>query len=71
VKAQQKIEALDRSFGLEPYLREYSTREDLPTWYVQGWVPEEKVKAAARKLKAALGIKEAHGVKKAKQTRAA
>ena len=56
--AEGRPRALSKHFDLTPYLREYHTEEKLPTWYLSGHVPDEQVRALARKLKADLGMPE-------------
>ena len=36
--------------------REYSLDEKLPTWYVEGHIPQETVRKMAAKLKESLGL---------------
>ena len=56
MKAGQKLAALQRNFDLTPYTREYSLEEKLPTWYVEGHIPQETVRKLAAKLKESLGL---------------
>jgi len=58
LKAEEKIYALDKTFNLQPYIREYHTDERLPTWYLESYIPNEQIKQMAKKLKKNLGIPE-------------
>lgn len=51
-----KLRALQTSFDLEPYLREYSIDEQLPTWYLTSHIPQTSIKKMAKELKVNLGL---------------
>jgi len=55
-KAEQKVKMLEHHFDLSPYLREYDVEEKLPTWYLESYTPNEKIKKMAVKLKQNLGL---------------
>lgn len=52
----QKYNALRNTFDLTDYTREYSTEEQLPTWYLESYIDNEKIKTMANKLKKKLGL---------------
>ena len=58
ISAEARPRVISKHFDLSPYMREYHTEEQLPTWYLNGHVPDDQVRALARKLKADLGIPE-------------
>lgn len=52
----EKLVALQKTFDLTPYLREYSVDEPLPEWYFEGYMPRETIKIMAQKFKKDLGL---------------
>jgi hypothetical protein len=56
LKSGEKYICLKNSFDLSQYTREYSTEERLPTWYLESYIPNEKIKKMANILKRKLGL---------------
>lgn len=57
MKVKQKFRAIINKFDITQYVREYSTEEKLPTWYLESYIPNEKIKKMANILKKRLGLK--------------
>lgn len=56
--AEVRTRALMKRYDCTPYLREYRTTENTPTWYLNSYVPDEQIRSMARQLKADLGMPE-------------
>ncbi len=55
-EVETKVESLAKTYDLSQYLKEYSTNERLPTWFLRSYTDPEVVKKIARKLKKDLGM---------------
>ena len=49
-----KFLAIQKKFNINQYVREYKTNENLPTWYLESYIDNEKIKIMADKLKSKL-----------------
>lgn len=54
----RRLEHLAKTFDLSPYIREYMTWENLPTWYLSSYQSRDALIRAARRLKNDLGMVE-------------
>lgn len=56
LSVDDKMVILKKRFDLSQYTREYSTDERLPSWYLESYIPNEKIKKMADILKKRLKI---------------
>jgi len=51
LRSDYKVRILQDRFDLSPYLRQYGIDERLPTWYLESYVSNDKIKNMARKMR--------------------
>lgn len=54
--AKTKVKILQDNFDLSQYIREYDVNEQLPTWYLESYISNDKIKKMAVMLKQKLGL---------------
>jgi hypothetical protein len=47
---------LKKSFNLEPLIKEYATDSELPTWFLNGYIHQDKIRAMREQMKKKIRI---------------
>jgi hypothetical protein len=48
LKSKQKIAAISRKHDIEPLIRAYGVDEQLPTWFLEGYTPQDSIRRMRR-----------------------
>lgn len=48
LRSRQKITAISRKHDIEPLVRKYSPNENLPTWFLEGYTPQDSIRRMRR-----------------------